>query len=89
MHISLCNEVIRELPFEQQCAFAGAVGYAGLEIAPFTLREEPHLLSPQRRAQVRRTATDAGVAITGLHDLMLAPKAVDDLLRRCTADPHR
>lgn len=85
MHISLCNEVILELPFEQQCAFAGAVGYAGLEIAPFTLSEEPHLLSPQ--AQVRRTATDAGVAITGLHDLMLAPKAVDDLLRRCT--PHR
>jgi D-psicose/D-tagatose/L-ribulose 3-epimerase len=76
MHISLCNEVIRELPFEQQCAFAGAVGYDGLEIAPFTLSEEPHLLSPQRRAQVRRTATDAGIAITGLHYLMLAPTAL-------------
>jgi sugar phosphate isomerase/epimerase len=76
MHISLCNEVIRELPFEQQCAFARAVGYDGLEIAPFTLSEEPHLLSPLRRAQVRRIATDAGIAITGLHYLLLAPKAL-------------
>jgi len=76
MHISLCNEVIRELPFEQQCAFARAVGYDGLEIAPFTLSNEPHLLSPLRRAQVRRAATDAGLAITGLHYLMLAPKAL-------------
>jgi D-psicose/D-tagatose/L-ribulose 3-epimerase len=57
MRISLCNEVIRELPFEQQCAFARAVGYDGLEIAPFTLSVEPHLLSPLRRAQVRRAAT--------------------------------
>ena len=49
MLISLCNEVIRELPFEQ-CAFARKVGYDGLEIAPFTLGEEPHLLPPSRRA---------------------------------------
>jgi hypothetical protein len=35
MRISLYSEVIRELP-EQQCAFARAVGYDGLEIAPFT-----------------------------------------------------
>jgi D-psicose/D-tagatose/L-ribulose 3-epimerase len=76
MRISLCNEVIRELPFEQQCAFARAVGYDGLEIAPFTLSAEPHLLSPLRRAQVPRAATDAGIAITGLHYLMLAPKAL-------------
>jgi len=73
MRISLCNEVIRDLPFERQCAFARAVGYDGLEIAPFTLGDEPHLLSAQRRADVRRVAAGAGIAITGLHYLMLAP----------------
>jgi sugar phosphate isomerase/epimerase len=74
MRISLCNEVIRELPFERQCEFARAVGYDGLEIAPFTLGEEPHLLSAGQRAHVRSTAAEAGIAITGLHYLMLAPK---------------
>ena len=73
MRIALCNEVIRELPFERQCEFAARVGYDGLEIAPFTLGEEPHLLSADGRAAVRRAAAEAGIAITGLHYLMLAP----------------
>jgi hypothetical protein len=30
MLISLCNEVIRELDFERQCAFARQAGYDGL-----------------------------------------------------------
>jgi D-psicose/D-tagatose/L-ribulose 3-epimerase len=76
MRISLCNEVIRELPFERQCVFARAIGYDGLEIAPFTLSDEPHLLSSLQRAHVRRAASDAGIAITGLHYLMLAPRAL-------------
>jgi sugar phosphate isomerase/epimerase len=74
--ISLCNEVIRELPFERQCEFARKVGYDGLEIAPFTLSDEPHLLPPGRRAELRRAAAAAGIAITGLHYLMLAPKGL-------------
>ncbi len=35
MRISLCNEVIAELPFAQQCELAAALGYDGLEPAPF------------------------------------------------------
>ena len=76
MRIALCNEVIRELPFERQCAFARAVGYDGLEIAPFTLGDEPHVLPAARRAELRRAAADAGIAITGLHYLMIAPKGL-------------
>ena len=48
MRISLCNEVVRELPFEQQCAFARAVGCDGLEFAPFPLSDEAHLAEPSR-----------------------------------------
>jgi D-psicose/D-tagatose/L-ribulose 3-epimerase len=73
MRISLCNEVVRELAFERQCAFARAVGYDGLEIAPFTLGEEPHLLPPSRRRAMRAAAAAEGIAITGLHYLLLAP----------------
>ena len=76
MLLSLCNEVIRELPFERQCEFAAKVGYDGLEIASFTLSEEPHLLPGSRRAEIRGAAAAAGIAITGLHYLMIAPKAL-------------
>lgn len=73
MRIALCNEVIAELPFERQCAFAAALGYDGLEIAPMTLSETPHELSADGRAELRRAAADAGIAITGLHYLLRTP----------------
>jgi D-psicose/D-tagatose/L-ribulose 3-epimerase len=76
MQIALCNEVIRELSFERQCAFARAVGYDGLEVAPFTLGDEPHLLSATRRTELRKAAANVGIAITGLHYLMIAPKGL-------------
>jgi D-psicose/D-tagatose/L-ribulose 3-epimerase len=89
MRVSLCNEVIAGLDFARQCEFARAVGYDGIEIAPFTLDEEPQRLSSARRAEVGRIARDAGVAITGLHYLMVAPKglsitAADADVRRAT-----
>jgi D-psicose/D-tagatose/L-ribulose 3-epimerase len=73
VRIALCNEVIASLPFEQQCAFTRAVGYDGLEIAPMTLSDEPHRLTRAQRAELRRIATDAGIAITGLHYILRAP----------------
>jgi sugar phosphate isomerase/epimerase len=76
MRISLCNEVVRELPFERQCDFAGSVGYDGLEIAPFTLDPQPHRMSARRRAAMRKAAADAGIAITGLHYLLVAPQGL-------------
>ena len=76
MRISLCNEVIRAFPIEQQFVFARQIGYEGLEIAPFTLGEEPHRLPAARRTQVRNAARAAGMTITSLHYLMLAPKAL-------------
>ena len=81
MQISLCNEVIAgqanfKHDFAAQCAFATELGYRGLEIAPFTLSEEPHLLSQTSRVELRRAATDAGIVITGLHWLLITPKGL-------------
>src|SRR5690348_7541714 len=73
MRVSLCNEVIAELPFELQCDVAALLGYGGLEIAPYTLSDDPAKLSDARIAELRRAAADAGIAITGLHYLMRAP----------------
>ena len=73
MRISLCNEVVFALDFPAQCALARGLGYDGLEIAPFTLSDEPHRLPYERRMELRRIAEDAGLAITGLHWLLLVP----------------
>ena len=75
MRLALCNEVIAGagMDFTRQCAFAAALGYDGLELAPFTLAEEPHLLGASACAALRRAAGDAGIAITGLHWLLVKP----------------
>lgn len=94
MRIALCNEVLQPMPFAQQCAWAAAVGYDGLEVAPFTLSDEPHLMIAQERAAIRRAAADAGIAITGLHWLLLTPKGLsitspDDAVRARTVEVMR
>jgi len=76
MKISLCNEVVRTLDFAAQCALARALGYDGLELAPFTLDPEPHRLPAARRAELRRIAEDHGLRVTGLHWLLVTPEGL-------------
>lgn len=73
MKISLCNEVLAEYDFARQCDIAHHLGYDGIELAPLTISENPHLLPPARRSELRRIASDAGVPITGLHYILRAP----------------
>lgn len=73
VRFALCNEVLREKDFAAQCDYAARLGYQGLELAPFTLGEAPHLLSSRRRRQIRRQAADSGLEIVGLHWLLLSP----------------
>ena len=89
--VSLCNEVVRDMPFSAQCDFAAAVGYDGLEIAPFTLSSEPQSLNDREIAAIRRALSDAGIACTGLHWLLVAPAGLsitsaDDAARARTID---
>jgi D-psicose/D-tagatose/L-ribulose 3-epimerase len=94
VRIALCNEVLQPIPFAQQCAWAAAVGYDGLEVAPFTLSDEPHRMIAQERAAIRRAAVDAGITITGLHWLLLTPKGLsitspDEAVRTRTVEVMR
>jgi len=87
----LCNEVVRELDFAAQCDLAARLGYAGLEVAPFTLGPDPPRLSAGRRAQLRRAAADAGIRIGALHWLLVVPEGLsitsgDAGARRATLD---
>src|SRR5471030_1388434 len=73
MKLSLCNEVIRELPFERQCELAAGLGYAGLEVAPFTFGDEAWRMPEAKRAEIRRVCQAHGIAVSGLHWLLAAP----------------
>lgn len=92
MRIALCNEVIAGLDFAGQARLAARLGYAGLEVAPFTLdAEAPHLLPAARRAELRRIAEGEGAPITSLHWLLVAPAGLsitsgDPALRVRTLD---
>jgi D-psicose/D-tagatose/L-ribulose 3-epimerase len=61
------------MPFPAQCEYAAKLGYDGLEIAPYTLSEEPHRMGAARTAAARAAAEDAGIAVTGLHWLLVKP----------------
>ena len=86
MRFALCNEVLQPLPFERQCEVAAALGYDGLEVAPFTLADDPTAITDAMAAQWRRIAQDHGLAITGLHWLLVAPAGLsivsDDAMLR-------
>ena len=91
MRIALCNEVIAPMPFPQQCEYAAKLGYDGLEIAPYTLSEEPHRMGAAQIAAARAAAEDAGVAVTGLHWLLVKPAGLsisskDENVRKRTVD---
>jgi sugar phosphate isomerase/epimerase len=71
--LSLCNEVIRELPFARQCALAAGLGYRGLEVAPFTFGDDGWCMPASGRAEIRNACRDTGVEVSGLHWLLAAP----------------
>ena len=89
MKIALCNEVLQPLSFSQQCRLAADLGYDGLEVAPFTLAEDPMTLTDADAAALRRIAGDHGLRIVGLHWLLVAPAGLsivdaDDAVRQRT-----
>ena len=76
MKLSLCNEVLRHLPFEEQCRTAAALGYAGLELAPFTLAADPSTLDERHARQTAAVAAGHGLAISSLHWLLVQPEGL-------------
>ncbi|HEX7440043.1 MAG TPA: TIM barrel protein, partial [Caldimonas sp.] len=73
MKISLCNEVLAGMALERQCEYAAALGYDGLEIAPFTLAEAPEQITSAEAARIRHTVEGFGLVVTGLHWLLVKP----------------
>ena len=73
MKFALCNEVLASLPFAEQCRAAAALGYMGLEVAPYTVCDDPAAMTDGQAHDLARIAADHGLVVTGLHWLLVKP----------------
>ncbi len=92
--IALCNEVLGSMELAAQFEYAARLGYDALELAPFTLGEEPHRLPASARRSIRAAASQAGLEIAGFHWLLVTPQGLsintpDSQTRRRTRDVLR
>ena len=76
MQYAICNEVFQGVTFPAAAKLVRSAGYLGLEIAPFTLAENPSLISAGERREYRAILDSEGLAFVGLHWLMVAPKGL-------------
>jgi D-psicose/D-tagatose/L-ribulose 3-epimerase len=76
MRHAICNEVFQGWSFADAAKFVRSAGYAGLEIAPFTLAPSPSDISVPQRAAYRDILNSEGLSFAGLHWLMVSPKGL-------------
>lgn len=67
MRFAICSEIFKDWPLDRAFQYAREVGYEGIEIAPFTLAPLITDISPEKRREIVRMASDAGIAISGIH----------------------
>ena len=89
MRFAICNETYQGWTFADTCKHIAETGYDAVEIAPFTLKEDPRELTEADAKECARIAKDHGLAVVGLHWLLVKPAWLhlttpDDLLRKDT-----
>ena len=73
MKFAICNETYGKLDFGEVCDQVAASGYQGIEIAPFTLKDDPRELDERECANYGDRARSAGLEVVGLHWLLVKP----------------
>jgi sugar phosphate isomerase/epimerase len=91
LRLGICNELFEGWEFSEVCKTVKALGYDGLEIAPFTLAPRIADISASRRRELKAMVEDAGLATIGLHWLLAKTEGLylttpDAAVRRKTAD---
>ena len=89
MRFAICNETYQGWDFERTCAHIAEVGYDGVEVAPFTLKEDPREITEAEAVAFGETARAAGLEVVGLHWLLVKPawlnlNTIDPLLAKDT-----
>ncbi len=73
---SICNEVFEKWSFPDTCKAVRRAGYTGIEIAPFTLAEDPSGIPAEKRREYRSVIEAEGLRFAGLHWLLVSPKGL-------------
>jgi sugar phosphate isomerase/epimerase len=76
MKFAVCNEIYQGWKIEDTLAHAARLGYAGLEIAPFTLANSVNDIPAAGRRRIRDLAARNNIAIVGLHWLLVKPEGL-------------
>jgi sugar phosphate isomerase/epimerase len=71
---SICNEAFEGWRFADACRAIRKAGYTGIEIAPFTLADDPLDIQAGQRREYRRIIEQEGLMYVGLHWLMVSGK---------------
>jgi sugar phosphate isomerase/epimerase len=67
MRFGICNEIFKGWDLPDAMAYACKAGYGALEIAPYTIANYVTEISKSRRQRIRDDAAHAGIAISGIH----------------------
>ncbi len=70
---AICNEAFEKWDFTESCRVMKRLGYSGIEIAPFTLAEDPAEIPVARRKELKDIIVSEGLTFVGLHWLMMSP----------------
>lgn len=73
---SICNEGFDKWPFAEACQAIRKAGYTGIEIAPFTLADDPAAIPAGKRREYASIIQSEGLTFAGLHWLMVSPKGL-------------
>ena len=76
MKYAVCNELFTTCSLQDACALTAQYGFQGIEIAPFTLAEDPRTLNSSKTREIKTIIQDAGLQCVGLHWLLKAPQGL-------------
>ena len=94
MKFAICNETYEGWDFEAVCADIAESGYDAVEIAPFTLDDDPTAISERRARKIGDIAKAYGLGVSGFHWLLQKPDGLhltcpDVEIRRRTKEALR
>jgi len=73
---AMCNEAFKARSFALQCRALRSAGYEGIEIAPYTLADDPLDISAGQRREFRGILAGEGLEFVGLHRVLVTPLKV-------------
>ncbi len=91
MKFAICNEIYQDWKLPDAMAHAAKAGYDAIEIAPFTIAKYVTEISSAQRQQIRDDAARAGIAVCGIHWVLVHAEGMylNHSERRAGAGTHK